>query len=209
MSPLSFFDGSVKASKSGIAFTLKLDTSLQKYVVASVTLLLRWFEFAAILVVVALASAIFTFRHELAKTWLLSAWAPQNLLKASIFIGLLTLAVGCFLAFWKRKQLFVYSIWEIVFGSLSAGLTAYVHWPNGETAKFVALGSALYVVSRGADNFTTAFQKEADIERLKLEFGAGNALQPIWPFWPGETPPPINTVNEPPPAPAQDPAAPI
>jgi hypothetical protein len=171
-------DVEVDFRRSGLAFVIKTDDLVSKIVAARVTLLLRWAEVAVIIGIVAAAWLAIAFRLEIARTPLIASWAPQHKTEAALTVGVLTMITGCILAFWKKRQLFVYGIWEIVFGTFSAFQTALVLWPNGEIGKFVALASALYVVSRGAGNVSDAYQKEKQIERLKLELKAGKVLNP-------------------------------
>ena len=65
--------------------------------------------------------------------------------------------------------MFIYGVGEIVVGTFSTFATALFLWPNGGLSKFVTLASAVYVVSRGANNVADAIEKEAGIERLKAE----------------------------------------
>ena len=49
-------------------------------------------------------------------------------------------------------------------------------WPNGEVSKFVAMGSALYVISRGAGNVADAIKREIISDRFAFEVGGRNVL---------------------------------
>jgi hypothetical protein len=77
--------------------------------------------------------------------------------------------LGFFITLWKKKQLFTYSIAEIAFALFTVFQISLHLWPEGRLSNFVALGSALYVVSRGFGNFWDAFTNETEIERLKVQ----------------------------------------
>ena len=131
--------------------------------------LLRWVEIIIIVGLVALSAVVVGNRYAIAQTWLISQWAPANLGKAATIVSLLAVIAGTVLALWKRSQLFTYSLGEIVFGAFSSFWVAYSLWPDGGVAKFAALGSALYVISRGWGNLIDALIKEAaQIKRVAL-----------------------------------------
>jgi hypothetical protein len=150
---------SVELAKRGIGVTVETDSLLDELVRAHVTLTLRSLEAAVIAFITVSAAMVVHYREAIASSWLVSNWAAHNTSDAAVIIGILTLLTGCILAYWKRNQLFVYGIGEIVFGTWSAFQTALLLWPNGETSKFVAIASALYVVSLGAGNVAGAFVK--------------------------------------------------
>jgi hypothetical protein len=167
----------VGIERKGLDLIVRTTTGVKDIAEASVTLTLRWAEFVVIVAVTLLASLSVEFRHQIAATWIVAIWAPHNLVKAAAIVSAAVLAMGCLLAYWKGKQLFVYGVWEIVFGTWSAFQSALALWPHGETAKFVALASSIYVVSRGAGNVQQAVEDEA--QRLKLDAKWTIA---IWPF---------------------------
>jgi hypothetical protein len=172
----------VNFRREGLAVILHSTPLLDKVVKIRVTLLLRWFEVVVIFLIVAGAALAVNLRAPIAHTALISQWAPQHLLASAATVATLVLVVGCLLALWKSRQLFVYGVWEVVFGVFSAFQTALFLWPHGDLSKLVALGSSLYVISRGVGNIGDAFAKETEIERLKLEMTLGQDIGPVWPF---------------------------
>ena len=170
----------VDLRRDGIGFIAELRLGLQILPRLSATLVLRWLEFAVICVILAVVGTTVSFRRELADSWLVSVWAIEHSEDAAALIGLTALSVGALLAYWKRKQLFVYGTWEIVFGTFSAFQIGLFLFPPKDVSKLVAFASALYVVSRGVGNVLDAFDKEVAIERLKLEVVPGTPPE-NWP----------------------------
>jgi hypothetical protein len=168
----------VGIERSGFDVIIGTDSKIRDLVNASATLTLRWGEMAVIVTITALTSIAVHFRHAIAASRIVSIWAANNLVTAAAIVSALVLLTGCVLAYWKAKQLFVYGVWELVFGTWSAFQAALALWPNGETAKFVGLASSLYVVSRGAGNVQKAFEEEAQRINFKLEPGDVR----LWPF---------------------------
>lgn len=163
--------------RQGLAFVSELETPPTLPNV-SATLLLRWSEVLVILLIVGIADIAVRYRNEIIGSWLISNWAVRNATKAATAIALLALAIGLLLALWKRRQLFTYSIWEIVFGVFSAFQIGLLLFPTVEMSKLVGLASALYVVSRGGGNLAHALENETEIERLKLEMVSGEHGEP-------------------------------
>ncbi len=165
--------------RDGLAFIseVKSVSTLPK---VTATLLLRWSEVFVMFLVVGIADIAVAYRHAIIGSWLISHWAVQNATKAATAIALLAFALGLLLALWKRRQLFTYSIWEVVFGAFSAFQLGLLLFPAVEMSKLVGLASALYVVSRGGGNLADALEKETEIERLKLEMVRGAPREP-WP----------------------------
>jgi hypothetical protein len=171
--PLPGLTTSIRFRRTGVAFVVEAEIpSKQKRTIRG-TLLLRWLEAAVLAVFLATSGLTVRYRANIASHWLVAQWAPQHLDRAASAIAILAMAIGWLLAYWKRRQQFMYSIAEISFGIFSAFQVARVLWPNGEIAKFVALASAIYVVSRGVGNLNEALAKEVEIERLKLEVKEG------------------------------------
>ncbi|MBI2681400.1 MAG: hypothetical protein HYX25_10405 [Candidatus Solibacter usitatus] len=173
--------------RAGTALIVEAGTSIETLPKVIVTLLLPWVELAVIAVMVAVGGVVIRFRQPIAGSWLIAEWAAHHVPQAATAIGFLAFVLGCLLAFWKRRQLFVYGVAEVVFGVFSAFQIALLLWPNGDPGKFVALASALYVVSRGAGNVADAVTKEMAIERLRVEVvpggspPGGSAVQPLPP----------------------------
>jgi hypothetical protein len=74
-------------------------------------------ELAAIVALTLVIAIPVHFRQLISRSWLISIWAPHNVSSAAALIAILTFALGIALAVWKRKQLFVYGAWEVVFGT--------------------------------------------------------------------------------------------
>jgi hypothetical protein len=143
------------------------------------SLLLKWPELAIVIGAVVAGFIAVNFRGAIASTWLISEWAPQHLWAAATIIAASALTIGLLLAYWKRRQLLLYGVFEVLFGALTTLQVGLTLWPNGETSKFVAIGSALYVISRGAGNVADAFKKEALLERLRLKVSDTDILREV------------------------------
>jgi hypothetical protein len=134
-------------------------------------LLLHWAEVLVIVTITLVLAGTVHFRHEIASSHAISVWAVQNKPSAAGVVCVIAFVIGCLLAYWKKQQLLVYGTWEIVFGTFSSFQLGLVLFPAGDTSKFLALASALYVVSRGAGNVIDAMSKEL-AERITLKIGA-------------------------------------
>ena len=165
--------------RQGLAFISEFKT-LDALPSASATLLLRWSEVFVISLILGIGDVAVRYRNEIINSWLISDWAVHNTTKAATATALLALAIGLLLALWKRRQLFVYSIWEIVFGAFSAFQIGLLLFPAVEMSKLIGLASALYVISRGGGNLADALQKETEVERVKLKMVSGAPREP-WP----------------------------
>ena len=164
----------------GIAFIAEIRLGLAVMSRVRTTLVLRWLEFFVICLIVAIVATMVSFRNEIIGSWLISVWAVANKETAAAIVASIALLIGAVLANWKRQQLFVYGIWEIVFGVFSAFQIGLLLFPPKEISKLVAFASALYVVSRGWNNVLDAFDKEVAIERLKVEVVPGTPPEK-WP----------------------------
>ena len=153
----------------------------------NVMLLLRWVEAAIIASLLVLAELVFTFHVQIAHTWLIATWAPDNPIMVALLSSAVIFVFGVIAAIWKVKQKFTYGITEILFAVLSAFWITPTLWPDGELTKFIALGSALYVASRGVGNLGEAFSDEAKLERLKVTvFGTPTWSPNLSPATPSE-----------------------
>jgi hypothetical protein len=155
--------------RQGLSLIGDFDSGLERLPRFSATLLLKWTEVLVICIVMIILALGVHFRAQLAGTRLISIWAPAHISIMAGAIGAAALIIGSLLAWWKKKQLFVYGVSEIVFGIFSAFEIGLALFPNRELSQFIALASAMYVVSRGAGNLLDALEKEIDFERLKLE----------------------------------------
>lgn len=137
----------------------------------SATLILRWAELFLMIGLLVIGGLVIHYRYELAATSLISTWAPAHLRISVAVLTAIAFFLGLFFALWKKQQLFTYSIAEISFALFTIFQIGLHLWPQGRLADFVALGSALYVVSRGFGNLWDAFINETEIERLHLQYG--------------------------------------
>jgi len=162
MSPLldNLINLDIEFGRDGLLFTIKEGGAIHGVLEVEAKLLLRWAEFVVIVGILLMLWLLIVDRHEIEAMWVFSTWAPANPTDAGVVIGAGALIVGVLLAYWKRKQLFVYGIWEVVFGTFCVVQTAILLWSGPKTAKLVAIASALYVVSRGAGNIYSAFDEE-------------------------------------------------
>ena len=164
-------DLTLKPRKSGLAIAVGSKSPGLPKITA--TLVLRWAELLLIAVLLVIGGLIIHFRERLAATSLVATWAPGHLRITVTTITLAAFVLGFVIALWKKKQLFTYGIAEIAFALFTIFQIALHLWPLGRLADFVALGSALYVVSRGFGNFWDAFINETEIERVALQVGTG------------------------------------
>lgn len=160
--------------KAGLAFISVVEIPLLPGPFRA-TLVLKWIEVTIIGLIVASGALVFEYQAWIANTWIISKWAVSNQTAAAFLIGAAIFVLGCILAAWKIKQKFTYSITEMAFAVLAAIQIGRSLWPSGELSKFIGLGSALYVASRGAGNLWDAFVEEAKkeeaerVERVRLE----------------------------------------
>jgi multisubunit Na+/H+ antiporter MnhG subunit len=166
--------------KEGLTLIADIDLTLKTLPKFSATLLLKWPEVIVICLVLAILGLAVEFRTELAETRLIASWAPEHTSTVAGIIGTMALIVGCLLAFWKKKQLFVYGIWEVVFGVFLAFEIGLVLFPKTDLSQFIGLASALYVISRGAGNVVNAVEDEVTFQRVKWEIEQGQTPEP-WP----------------------------
>ena len=137
---------------------------------------IKWTELILTVGAVLVGALVIQFRGVIASTTLVSTWAPANPTVTVPVITVAAVAGGMGLAIWKRSQLLTYGLYEIAFGTVAIVQVVPTLWPTGEIAKFVALGSALYVISRGVGNCIDAMKHELLADRVALEFAGQNVL---------------------------------
>lgn len=135
---------------------------------AVATLVLPWIVIVILAALVAVGTAVVSFRQEIASSWLISHAAPENLDVTVLVITCVAFIIGWVLTVWKRVQQFTYGIAEIVFGLFSIAAITYFLWEKPELSKFVGIGSGLYVVSRGMGNFWDAAIAELKAKRVQV-----------------------------------------
>ena len=156
----------IEPRKTGLAFINEIE--IPGIPEQTITILFRWAEVLILFVLLGVAIIIIEFRLSIAAWPLFSSWAPTHLEVFATAVTALAFLVGIVFATWKRRQLFTYGIAEIAFGSLSV-LEIMLHlWPEVNFSKFVGLGSALYVISRGAGNLGDAFLQETGFDRITI-----------------------------------------
>jgi hypothetical protein len=160
----------VEGRRAGLALLAEFDSGVPKYGGLSGVLLLRWIELVIIAALAVSAWLVVEKRHEIAATWLFAHWAPAHQSEAANLLAAMVLLLGGVAAHWKRRQLFTYSVIEIVFGTLSAAAIGRTMFGAVSVGSWLGVASALYVISRGFGNLADALLKEVGvIERVKLE----------------------------------------
>lgn len=142
------------------------------------TLLLHWGEVALICALLVIGETVVHFRSQILVSWLVSDWALHNSIEAAGAIGGLGLLLGCLLAIWQNKDLFLYSVCEIVFGVFSTFQASLTLFPKLDLASVVAVATTLYIISSGCSHLVEAVRGE--IDRVTLAINKGS-LQEIWP----------------------------
>jgi hypothetical protein len=159
---------SVEPRRSGLAFTADIQVPALPMPRVSSTLVLGWNEFAIITTLFLLAEMVVHLRDQIAATWLVAQWGPANQTTAAGLVTLIAFLLGWAIALWKKRQLFTYSISEMIFALFSIFQIAWSLWPTGELSRFVGLGSALYLMSRGAGNLWDAFVLKAEHDQVTV-----------------------------------------
>jgi hypothetical protein len=159
----------IEPRKAGLAFITKGKLPLMENGPEAVgTLVLPWAIIVMLSLLVGAGAVLISFRREIANSWLISTAAPENLGVTVTVITVSAFVIGWLLTFWKKRQLFTYGIAEIVFGLFSIAGISYFLWDKPELSKFVGLGSALYVVSRGMGNFWDATVDEIKSKKIQV-----------------------------------------
>jgi hypothetical protein len=166
----------VKARKSGVASVIRYKDPVGRE--ACGVLVLPWSVMVLVAGFISVGIFVILIRNWLASTWLISRAAPAHLGITAFIVSFMAFVVGSILAGWKRRAPLTYGIAEAVFGVFSVASATYLLWDK--PAKFVGIGSGLYVISRGIDNFLNGAIEEIKKKRIQITLTLSNRGLPIW-----------------------------
>ncbi|MGI4755680.1 MAG: hypothetical protein ACRYGF_02395 [Janthinobacterium lividum] len=139
---------------------------------AHVGLNLKWGELLAIIAIFVSLETAVVFRQQIAGSHLINGWARFHRSQAGGLVAAMTLLLGVALAVWKSTQLFVYGLFEIAFGTYSSFQAVALLWSDAGAGRFLAIGSSLYVISRGVGNVLTAYEREKGKVFMQMKAGS-------------------------------------
>jgi hypothetical protein len=175
-----YMDFYIEPQRSGVMFVTKSRLPLVTDGPEMIAqLVLPWAVIFTLGILIVFAIIMIFFREDIASIGLISRVAPAHLFITVSIVTVIAFIAGIVITVWKKRQQFTYGITEVVFGLFSIAAITYFLWDKPELSKFVGIGSALYVVSRGMGNVADAAMAELKAKRIQISATISNGEKVI------------------------------